>query len=165
MSSCTPVTVCGTRSDAIKAAGLLLFLTSTEWLHLQEKHLQRSHWKGLQAIVRGDKQHDARARISNAAPLTPEDQVGPAGTGRLGAVLMHEGRPIAYYSYKVSAERSYPTGEEELWAVVNRFQNWRCYLEGCKGGATVVTDHKPNIPLPTKDVGSVVTKGCWGCGR
>jgi len=69
----------------------------------------------------------------------------------IGAVLMQRDKPVAYYSYKLnSAERNYPTGEQELLAVVKSFQHWRCYLEGCKGGVTVVTDHKPNTFLDTK---------------
>lgn len=69
----------------------------------------------------------------------------------VGAVLMQREKPVAYYSYKLnSAERNYPTGEQELLAVVKSFQHWRCYLEGCKGGVTVVTDHKPNTFLESK---------------
>ena len=69
----------------------------------------------------------------------------------IGAVLMQKERPVAYYSYKLnSAERNYPTGEQELLAVVKSFQHWRCYLEGCRGGVTVVTDHKPNTFLESK---------------
>jgi len=66
-------------------------------------------------------------------------------------VLLQRGKPIAYYSYKLnSAERKYPTGEQELLALGKSFQHWHCYLEGCKGGVTVVTDHKPNTFLDSK---------------
>lgn len=69
----------------------------------------------------------------------------------IGAVLMQRDKPVAYFSYKLnSAEKNYPTGEQELLAVVKGFQHWRCYLEGCKGGVTVVTDHKPNTFLSSK---------------
>lgn len=81
----------------------------------------------------------------------PYEMVCDACGYGIGAVLMQEGKPVAYYSYKMnSAERNYPTGEQELLAVVKSFQHWRCYLEGCKGGVTVVTDHKPNTFLDTK---------------
>ena len=51
----------------------------------------------------------------------------------IGSVLMQEGKPIAYYSYKLnSAVRNYRTGEQELLAVVKSLEHWRCYLEGCK---------------------------------
>ena len=81
----------------------------------------------------------------------PYEMVCDACGYGIGAVLIQKGKPVAYYSYKMnSAERNYPTGEQELLAVVKSFQHWRCYLEGCKGGVTVVTDHKPNTFLNTK---------------
>ena len=49
-----------------------------------------------------------------------------------------------------SAERNYPTGEQELLAVVKSLEHWRYYLEGCVGGLTVVTDHKRNTFLSIK---------------
>ena len=49
----------------------------------------------------------------------------------LGAVLLQEGRPIAYESRKlIPAEVRYTTGEQELLAVVHALKVWRCYLEG-----------------------------------
>ena len=67
-----------------------------------------------------------------------------------GAVLMQKGQPVAFYSYKLNAaERNYPTGEQELLAVVKSLQHWRYHLEGCTK-LTVVTDHKPNTFLTTK---------------
>ena len=69
----------------------------------------------------------------------------------IGAVLMQDAQPIAFFSYKLnSAERNYPTGEQELLAVVKSLEHWRYYLEGCKGKLTVVTDHKPNTFLNSK---------------
>ena len=68
----------------------------------------------------------------------------------IGAVLLQDERPVAFYSYKLNAaERNYPTGEQELLAVVKSLQHWRYYLEGC-AKLTVVTDHKPNTFLTTK---------------
>ena len=68
----------------------------------------------------------------------------------IGAVLMQHGKPVAFYSYKLnSAERNYPTGEQELLAVVKSLQHWRYHLEGCSK-LTVVTDHKPNTFLTSK---------------
>ena len=68
-------------------------------------------------------------------------------TGRTVAVQ----KPVAFHSHKLSsAERNYPVGEQELLAVVLALKQWRCYLEGAKGGVTVVTDHKPNTFLDSK---------------
>jgi hypothetical protein len=39
-----------------------------------------------------------------------------------------------------SAVTRYPTWEQELYALVEALQEWRCYLEGTK--ATIYTDHK-----------------------
>jgi hypothetical protein len=60
-------------------------------------------------------------------------------------------RPLAFHSAKLnSAERNYPVGEQELLAVISAIKKWRCYLEGAKGGVTIVTDHLPNTFLATK---------------
>ena len=59
-----------------------------------------------------------------------------------GAVLLQNGRPVAFASKKFSsAERNYTTGEQELLAVVHALREWRCYLEG--RSFVVKTDHKP----------------------
>lgn len=77
----------------------------------------------------------------------------------IGAVLLQEDltkpdkpkRPIAFHSARLSsAEQNYPVGEQELLAVVSALKKWRCYLEGAKGGVTVITDHQPNTFLDTK---------------
>lgn len=67
----------------------------------------------------------------------------------IGAVLVQNGRPVAYESRKlIPAECNYTTGEQELLAVVNAMQVWRCYLEGVK--CTVVTDHNPLVHLQSQ---------------
>ncbi|GFR52906.1 hypothetical protein Agub_g15551 [Astrephomene gubernaculifera] len=59
-----------------------------------------------------------------------------------GAVLLQEGRPVAFTSKKFSsAKRNYTTGEQELLAVLHALREWRCYLEGRP--FVVKTDHKP----------------------
>ena len=59
-----------------------------------------------------------------------------------GAVLLQNGRPVAFTSKKFSsAEGHYTTGEQELLAVLHALKEWRCYLEGRP--FTVKTDHKP----------------------
>lgn len=50
------------------------------------------------------------------------------GTG-LGAVLMREGRPVAYYSKAISGKAlGQSTYEKELMAIVHSILQWRNYL-------------------------------------
>ena len=61
-----------------------------------------------------------------------------------GAVLLQEGRVVAYISKKFSpAEINYGTGEQEMLGVINALKEWRCYLEGAQN-TVLVTDHNPN---------------------
>jgi hypothetical protein len=76
--------------------------------------------------------------------------VADASGTALGAILLQEDQPVAFESRVLSpAERNYPVGEQELLAVIHALQVWRCYVEGVKFTA-VVTDHKPNVFMPTK---------------
>jgi hypothetical protein len=69
----------------------------------------------------------------------------------LGAVLLQNGKPIAYESRKLSgAETWYTTGEQELLEVMHALQTWRCYLEGVH--FVLVTDHKPNTFFQTQPI-------------
>ncbi len=69
----------------------------------------------------------------------------------IGAVLMQNGCVIAYEARSLTpAERNYTVGEQELLAVVHALTVWRCYLEGHE--VQVMTDHQPNIYLPTKAI-------------
>jgi len=79
------------------------------------------------------------------------DASGDAHRGALGAVLMQEGRVIAYESRKLSkAELNYTTTEQEMLGVVYALHRWRCYLEGLK--FKVITDHNPNVYFETKSL-------------
>jgi hypothetical protein len=64
----------------------------------------------------------------------------------VGAVLLQEGRPVAYFSKKLNdVERNYSTTEKELAGVLYALKEWRCYLLGRT--FKVTTDHKSNAFL------------------
>ena len=71
-----------------------------------------------------------------------------SGVG-LGAVLIQDGRPIAFWAKRLSeAEQNYPVGEQEMLAVVHALELWHCYLDG--QDFKVVTDHSPNVFFSNK---------------
>ena len=60
----------------------------------------------------------------------------------VGAVLLQDGKPIAFESRKlISIERNYMISEQEITAVVRAMRTWCWYLEGLD--CVVVTDHNP----------------------
>ena len=64
----------------------------------------------------------------------------------VGAVLMYNGRPIAYFSRKLhGAERNYSVTDREFLAIHLCTRRWRCYLHGVK--CTVHTDHEPLVGI------------------
>jgi hypothetical protein len=66
----------------------------------------------------------------------------------VGAVLLQSGRPIAYFSRKLSgAELNYSPSDIEMLALISALKEWRCYLKGCRDSFTLLTDHQPNIYL------------------
>ena len=66
----------------------------------------------------------------------------------IGAVLLQEGRPVAFYSRKLSgAELNYCASDIEMLALIYALKEWRCYLEGATVPFLLVTDHKPNTYL------------------
>lgn len=63
-----------------------------------------------------------------------------SGTG-VGAILMQQGRPIAYYSKALTPkQQSLSTYEKELWAIVLATHKWHSYLHGHR--FIIKTDHQ-----------------------
>ena len=61
----------------------------------------------------------------------------------IGAVLLQNKRPVAYFSRKLSdSETRYSATDKELQAAYAALVNFRSYVQGT--AFTMVTDHKPN---------------------
>jgi hypothetical protein len=108
-------------------------------------------------FVWGDEQQKAfdelKSRLMSAPVLAHPDPLRQyilntdASGFAIAAVLSQEQadgtvRPVAYYSHKMSpAERNYMVGQQELLAIVEAVQHWRCYLEGNPHPTKILTDH------------------------
>ena len=84
-------------------------------------------------------------------PNLPFELVTDAcGTG-VGAVLLQDGKPIAFAGRKLNdAETRYSVTDQELLAVIFAVTQWRCYLQGARHPFTLVTDHNPNTYFATQ---------------
>ena len=69
-----------------------------------------------------------------------------ASNTQLGAVIMQNNKPLAFYSRKLnSAQKRYTTGEQELLSIVETLKEFRSLLLNQR--LIVHADHKYNIHL------------------
>jgi hypothetical protein len=100
-------------------------------------------------IKEGDRQDGDRQDKLSSAPVLkmpyftqPFELIADASDYTLGAILMQEGRPIAFESRKLTpAEVNYYTQEKELLAVIHALTVWRCYVDGSH--VKIISDHEP----------------------
>ena len=87
-------------------------------------------------------------------PSKPYEVVADASDFAIGAVLLQDGRPIAFESAKLKpSEVGWTTTDKEMLASVHAMRTWRCYLEGVSAeNVLLITDHNPNTYQPTKDL-------------
>ena len=84
-------------------------------------------------------------------PELPFEVVTDACKTGVGAVLLQQGKPIAFAGRKLSdAETRYTVTDQELLGVMYALTQWRCYLQGAKHDFTIVTDHNPNTYFATQ---------------
>ena len=98
---------------------------------------------------------ELKSKLSTAPVLAIPDPAAPfelitdsCGFG-IGAVLMQNNRPVAFYSRKMTdPARNYANHEQELLAAIVALKVFWCYLLG--NHFTLITDDKPNTYLDSQ---------------
>lgn len=82
-------------------------------------------------------------------PGKPYTIISDACITGCGAILMQEGKVIAYFSKKFTPEETkYITTDQELAGIMHALEEWRCYVEG--QDLELQTDHCPLTHLNTQ---------------
>ena len=115
----------------------------------------KSDWKWTDSCAAAFR--EIKARLTSAPvlalpdPTRPYEVVTDACQTGIGAVLLQDGRPVAFTGRLLTpAETRYTTTDQELPAVVYAVSQWRCYLQGAQHDFTLVTDHHPNTYFATQ---------------
>ena len=107
------------------------------------------------SVDRDNAFRELKTKLTAAPVLAIPDPAAPfelitdsCGYG-IGAVLMQNHRPVAYYSRKMTdPEKNYVNHEQELLAAIVALKVFRCYLLG--NHFTLITDNKPNTYLDSQ---------------
>ena len=84
-------------------------------------------------------------------PDLPYEVVTDACQTGVGAVLLQQGKPVAFAGRKLNdAETRYTMTDQEFLGVVFALKQWRCYLQGARHSFTIVTDPNPNVYFSTQ---------------
>ena len=79
---------------------------------------------------------------------------------QLGAIIMQKGKPIAFYSHKLSStQRNYTVGKWEMLSIVKTLKEFRNILLGQT--ITVYTDHMNLVNPTTNHTSAQITHWHW----
>lgn len=115
-------------------------------------HFDEAHREAVQKL---------KKMMSNApvlkyySPKEPLTMSGDASQSGLGAVLLQDGRPIAYGSKALTdTEKNYSQMEKEMLAIVFGMKKFHTYVYG-RNDLTVETDHLPLVRIMDKPLQQV----------
>ena len=118
-----------TSSQLAPLTGLVSNKTKWKWTEVEERAFEEA------------KQMVIREALLSYPDFSGEFHVyADASDYQLGAVIVQEGKPIAFYTRKLNkAQSKYPTGEKELLSIVETLKEFQNILLGQK--VVVHTDH------------------------